>query len=97
MDTRERLERDLAAVEWPVLRPHAGRGALLHVDLGLDLVEVANAIAEDDSGRVAAWIEMGLLAKPTPEQCSRWEGGAAGGLLTLIVQPYVLVQERPDS
>jgi len=97
METRERLEQDLAEVEWQVLRAHARRGALILVSPGLDLVEVAASVAADERERVSAWIEGGQLAKPSPEQCERWESELDRRFPTLIVQPYVLVQARPDS
>ncbi|MNR49831.1 hypothetical protein D3C85_1692630 [compost metagenome] len=38
---------------------------MLWVDGGQDLVEVALGVAEDDSAKVAAWLQAGLLAKET--------------------------------
>ncbi len=93
METRERLVRELAEVEWQVLRPHAQRGALILVSSALDLVEVATRVAEDDRERVSTWIEAGEVGKPSREQCAQWEGESGRQFRALIVQPYVLVQK----
>lgn len=93
METRERLARELAEVEWQLLRAHAQRGALILVSSALDLVEVAACVADDDRERVSAWIEAGRVGKPNREQWARWEGQPDRRFSVLIVQPYVLVQE----
>lgn len=97
MEIRERLVGELAQVEWQVLRAHAQRGALILVSSALDLVEVAARVAEDDREPVSAWIEAGQVGKPSREQCARWEGEPGRRFPALIVQPYVLVQERSAS
>jgi len=89
---RERLEQDLAEVDWPWLRPHARRGALILVADDLDLVDVGASVAEDDRERVSAWIGEGRLRKPTPEQVLSWEARPETAFHVLIVQPYVLAR-----
>ena len=92
---RERLEQDLAKVDWPWLRPHARRDALILVADDLDLVGVGASVAEDDRVRVSAWIGEGRLRKPTPEQVRSWEERPETAFHVLIVQPYVLARPAP--
>lgn len=89
---RERFERDLAEVDWPWLRPHARRGALILASDDLDLVTAAVAVAGDDREAVAAWIARGRLRKPSPDQAAAWEAEPSASFQVLIVQPYVLAR-----
>jgi len=84
-------------VEWHWLRPHLDRGALIVVAPALDLLEAAARIAADDSERVGAWIAGGQLAKPSLEQITAWDADPTRAFRMLIVQPYVLIQGRPDG
>lgn len=84
-------------VEWHWLRPHLDRGALIVVDPGLDLTDVAARIGADDTAAVGAWIAAGRLAKPTLAQITAWDAEPLRAFRMLIVQPYVLIQERPAA
>jgi len=84
-------------VEWHWLRPHLDRGALILVAPGIDLTEAAACVAADDTDRVGAWIAAGELTKPTIEQIDAWNADPTRIFRMLIIQPYVLAQECPDS
>lgn len=90
---RERFEKDLAEVDWKALRIHVQRDALILVAAPLNLVEVATRVATDDSQTVAAWIEEGLLNKPSPAQLASWEMNLDKPFQLLIAAPYILIQE----
>lgn len=93
--TRTKLRAELQHVDWRALTPHAKRGALVLVDTGLDLLDVAVAVAEDDATRVREWLEAARLSRceladETAElRTSRFQ--------FVIVQPYVLAQTIPDE
>ncbi len=97
----EDLKRELAAMvgpaEWRWLSPHAERGALFLVDDGLDLAEVGLAIAYDDVATVNRWLAEALLTKPSPLQIEAWEQQQTRCFQSLIVQPFVLVQDSPAA
>jgi hypothetical protein len=79
--------------DWTLLRQHTARDALILVDAGLGLEDVARAVAADHAVRVGEWIASGRLRKPTREEMERWEKAPATGFRFVIVQPYVLAQE----
>lgn len=81
-------------VEWHWLRPHHQRDALWIVARELDLEEVGAALARDDAAAVRTWLATGSLQKPDSAQLERWEKNPVQQLAMLIVQPFVLVQER---
>jgi hypothetical protein len=43
---------------------------------------------------VQNWIDEQLLAKPSPEQLGNWNSDRTKRFNALIVEPYVLVQEK---
>ena len=88
-----KLLGETAAISWQELQPFFARGALLLVDGTQDLIEVAQAVAQNDEKKVAAWLATGILSKA--------DDGRAEDLLTrdpelwaVVVAPWVLAQER---
>ncbi len=91
-DLLETLKRTLDEAEWSLLRTHAEeRDALILVELGLDLLEVAVAVASNRSVQVEEWIQAGRIGKPTAKQLQ--EIPPTRKFLCVIVQPFVLAQE----
>lgn len=87
----------MGPAEWRWLSPHADKGSVVLVDPALDLVEVGYAIATDDVATVDRWIAEALLTKPTSVQMSEWGQSQSKQFTSLIVQPFVLVQDAADS
>jgi hypothetical protein len=88
------LREQLASIEWNLLMPHAQRDALIIVSEQLDLLEVGVAVAEDNSSSVSTWINQHLIYKPSSQDLSTWNNQPKKQFMTLIVQPFVLVQEK---
>jgi hypothetical protein len=93
-DLRTELTQNLDEAEWEWIIPHVQRDAVILVPMELDLVNVGIAIASDDTPQVEQWIDQQLLAKPSVTQIGEWNGDRAKLFLTLIIQPYVLIQEK---
>lgn len=92
-DLRAELAETLDEAEWDWLAPHARRDSLIVVRPELDLLDVGVAIADDNVPFVQRWIEESLIYKPSQLQLSDWNQNQTKRFNTLIVQPYVLVQE----
>lgn len=92
-DIRAELQEMLDEAEWNWLQPHAEREALVVVGQELDLIEVGVAIASDNVQSVQHWLGEQLIYKPSPEQVANWNVNRSKRFNTLIVQPFVLVQE----
>ncbi len=92
-DLKQELTDMLAPADWAWISPHANRGAVVVVDRQLDLVEVGVAIATDNTAVVNRWIAEALITKPSPLQLEVWDQAAKKQFQSLIVQPFVLVQE----
>jgi hypothetical protein len=93
-DLREQLKENLDEAEWDWLIPHAQRDVIIIVADGLDLLDVGEAIATDNIPTVQNWIDEQLITKPSPEQLGNWNGDRTKRFNALIVEPYVLVQEK---
>lgn len=84
----------MGPVQWEWLKPHVQRDAVVIVNPELDLATVGVAIATDNTQAVTRWITEQLILKPNSEQLATWSSENKR-LTSLIVQPYVLVQDRP--
>lgn len=91
------LSEPFENVPWHWLRPHHDRGVLILVNPALELVEVADRIAADDTAAIQAWLGSRLIAKPTPEQAAAWEREPARLFSIMVVQPFVLVHDMAVS
>ncbi|MBD2360210.1 MULTISPECIES: DUF2288 domain-containing protein [unclassified Anabaena] len=92
-DVRKELSEILDEAEWEWLIPHVQREAVILVSLDLDLLNVGEAIATDNTSSVEQWIERQLITKPSVTQVGEWNCDREKRFKTLIIQPYVLVQE----
>jgi hypothetical protein len=97
-DLRGQLEKSIDAATWEWLIPHNERDVIIWVDQSIDLLEVAMAIAQDQTQSVQHWIAEQVIAKPSEAQKSRWSARDADFQFSaLIVQPYVLIQEKVNA
>jgi hypothetical protein len=93
-ENAENAPLGVETVAWHWLRPHQQRDALWVVATALDLEAVGAALARDDAEAVRTWLADGSLSKPDKIQLDNWESDPLHPLAILIVQPFVLVQER---
>jgi len=91
---RETLQEGLDEADWIWFEPHLKRDAVILVSVGLDLLKVAEKVAQDDQEQIGEWIRAGLLAKPNAFQLEEWKKTPQKKFLTVVVRPYVLAQEH---
>jgi hypothetical protein len=98
-DLREKLRGDIEVAEATHLLPHHRRDALLILLEELDILDVAVAIAEDQSEQVGALLAEKKLYKPSLAQLADWCVDLELRFQYVILQPYVLAQVvgSPDS
>ena len=95
-DLHAELTNMMGPVRWDWLKPHVQRDAVVIVNEQLDLADVGVAIASDQTQAVTRWINEQLITKPTAEQLAHWSSENKQ-FTSLIVQPYVLVQDAPPT
>lgn len=91
VNVRELLNAQTGRIGWDELQRHFARGALLHVDASLDLIEAAAAIVENDTTQLKAWLESRVVAKASLDQARHWQSTQAE-FWAVIAAPWVLVQ-----
>ncbi|MGD1913954.1 MAG: DUF2288 domain-containing protein [Rivularia sp. (in: cyanobacteria)] len=93
-DIRAQLDENLDEAEWAWLIPHVQKDSVIVVAHVLDLIDVGEAIANDKASQVQNWIDSALISKPSAEQIGEWNMQREKRFNTLIVQPFVLIQEK---
>lgn len=93
---RDRIAESLGPITMSDLGPHLARDVVIVVAPSLALLDVGEAIAQDDTARVDAWVQEGLVGKPTLDALERWSRASGPFADAVVVQPFVLVRERAD-
>ena len=88
---RAKINLETARIPWRELQRFFAAGKVMRVAAGLDLVEVAVCIEQDDLGPVEAWIANGELHPVDDAEARRWIADDAL-LWAVVVKPWVLVQ-----
>jgi hypothetical protein len=88
-----KLLGETASITWEELQPFFAKGALLWVEPAQDLIAVAEAVAENDQTRVAAWLADGGVAKVAESRALDLLQRNPP-LWAVVVAPWVLIQER---
>jgi hypothetical protein len=92
-DIQAQLTEEIAEIDWQSLIPHAQRDALILVSPSLNLIDVGIAMANDNVAIVQNWISQELIRKPFQEELSSWNILPDKEFTSLIIQPFVLIQE----
>lgn len=92
-DLRSQLEENLDEAIWEWLIPHQEHDKVVLVTQQLDLLDVGEAIANDNVTLVQQWMSDMWVCKPSDEQVAVWNDNRSKRFNALIVQPFVLVQE----
>ena len=93
---RAKINQETAKIPWSSLQRFFAKGTAIWVDQGLDLVDVASAIADDAAERVDAWMSQGRVAKVSDVQARRWVEQDAL-VWAVVVKPWVLVQDSEST
>ncbi|QJI27671.1 DUF2288 domain-containing protein [Pseudomonas sp. ADAK18] len=88
-----KLLGETAEISWKELEPFFAKGALLWVDTRLDLIEAAEAMAEDNREKVAGWLASEIFGEVSATRAlDLVERDPA--LWAVVVSPWILIQER---
>lgn len=90
---RAKLVGETARAPWHELQRFFAQGTLLMAAQGMDMIDVAIALAEDDRATFEGWLHAGKAGPVSDEQALAWSEADAT-LWTVVVRPWVLVQEE---
>ena len=93
---RVKIISETAKIPWQDLQRFFAGGKVMLVDPGLDLVDVAYALQEDDIERVKIWIEAQQVTPVSDDQAKDWISSNAT-LWAVVVKPWVLVQTQAPN
>lgn len=92
---RAGINAETAKIPWRELQRFFAAGKVMYVDPGMDLVETALAVQQDEVAQIETWIGEKRIARVSDEQARTWiEADAV--LWAVVVKPWVLVQAVSD-
>jgi hypothetical protein len=89
---RDALKRDMDRMTWAEMRRNILHQSIILVDPLLDILEVGQAVAEDNTTQIQEWMSSELISKPQKEHLERWEKEEPD-FLGLLVTPFILLTE----
>lgn len=89
---RAKLNLETAQLPWPELERHFARGVVIKVAPGLDLVDAALQVAENNAATVESWLADGRMARAEMADAEDWHARQPM-FWAVVVAPWVLVQE----
>ena len=93
---RAKLNLETAQLGWPELERHFARGVVIKVAPGLDLVDAALSVAENNAATVEAWLADSRIARAELADAEAWHA-CQPMFWAVVVAPWVLVQEVPKQ
>lgn len=91
-----KLLGETAVIEWKALERFWAKGDLIWVDPSLDLIEVAQAMAENRSETFARWRDAGTVGPVSSEQAFDLQSREPE-IWAVVVQPFIVIQVRPSA
>ena len=90
-ETRIRIIAETAKIPWKELLRFFAQGVVVLVKPGLDLVDIAYEVTQDNEQQVKQWMQAGDLLNVSDDQAKEWlEANAL--MWAVVVKPWVLVQ-----
>lgn len=96
LSLKQKLHSETALMPWRELQRFFAKGVVIVVDSSLDLVATAMMFAEDRANDLLPHTDSGAVAAPTNDQARNWYLSDVD-LWSVVVAPYVLVQEQQDD
>jgi hypothetical protein len=93
---RAKINLETSQLPWMELLRYFAAGNVIVVSDDLDLIDVAVRISSDDAASVAQWMSQNRVAKVSDSQAAAWLAADAA-LWTVVVKPWILVQENKAS
>tara|TARA_R110002072_G_scaffold6364_6_gene37568 strand:- start:7281 stop:7598 length:318 start_codon:yes stop_codon:yes gene_type:complete len=94
-DLLHKINRETSKMAWSELLPFFAKGMAIYVSHKLDLIKVAQVLANDDKTRFEEWTKEGLVANVSDEQASAWHESNVT-VWAVVIKPWVLVQPIVD-
>jgi hypothetical protein len=91
-ELRQKILLETARMGWQELARWFARGVVVIAEPGLDLVEAAACLAENDQARLQKWVDAEQIRRAMDADAKRWHT-VEQHFWAVVVAPWVLVQE----
>lgn len=89
--SRRKVNQETARIAWKELLRFFAAGTVIAVNPGLDLVDVAFQMSQDNKAQVEAWLTAGKIARVSDDLAREWLEADAM-LWAVVVKPWIVVQ-----
>ena len=89
--SRGRIVGETAKIEWRELMREFAGGRTLLIEVGLDMVEVAFQLEQDNSELFAEWLQTERVRAVSDDEAQQWHQDGRV-VWACVVRPWVLVQ-----
>jgi hypothetical protein len=91
-ELKAKLNLETGKLAWQELERFFARGVVIYLKPGLDLVEVACAITQDQKNEITKLLASGQVSKPSVDQVEEWHQDKQV-FWAVVVSPWILIQE----
>ncbi len=95
-ELRAKLISETGKLEWHELERHFARGAVVVVNPGIDLIDVAVSMANDDKAVMEKWFDAGTVRRAEAVDAEAWVK-IQPIFWVVVILPWVVIQEVDDS
>jgi hypothetical protein len=88
----QRLHLETGRITWPELQRYFARGVIIIVNPSLDLIDIAQHVARNQTEAIDRLIQNGQLLRAADEHALDWQSRLPD-FWAVVVAPWVLVQE----
>ncbi|MBL1260321.1 MAG: DUF2288 domain-containing protein [Thiotrichaceae bacterium] len=93
---RAKLVAETGKMEWHELERHFARGAVVAVNPGIDLIDVALTMANDDKAGLEKWFDAGTVRRAETADAAAWVKSQPL-FWVVVILPWVVIQEIDAS
>jgi len=95
-ELRAKLISETGKMEWHELERHFARGVVVAVNPGINLIDVAICMANDDKAGIEQWFDAGTVRRAETTDAEAWVK-TQPLFWAVVVAPWVVIQEIDDT
>jgi len=95
-ELRAKLIGETGKLEWHELERHFARGVVVAVNPGIDLIDVAVCMANDDKAGLEKWFDAGTVRRAEAADAEAWVK-TQPLFWAVVLAPWVVIQEIDES
>ena len=89
---QDKIVGETARISWRELEVFYAKGIVILLGPELNLIQVAQCLAEDATEQIEAWIQSEQIVRTFDEKAKSWSENNFE-LWSVVIKPWILVQE----